>query len=238
MNNDKDVFVIKDEMDYKYAKKNNIKVIDISEWDLTGNDIQNLDIEGLGLVVPLDKCFKTYRGKMKLGDGTNTARPLFTMHDDFIDLRNSNFKGNLVTGNLDNVSYAGDTCTFLYNEDTFDNSFIETHKGYFLDKDAPQELKDFFYNPAIVIKRNSFEEDLFKFNNNREKKIYQEVLKRPVLTFEYYMTNYKYLHNKYLDRFDMSKEDKKLIKKVEKVGLDNLIDSYIDDYKSKTKIKK
>ena len=237
----KDIAVINNSLDYKNAKKNNIKVLDISKWDLTGNDLENLDIKDLGLVVPLDECFYSFHGEKQIytTGGLGTISPLYSLNDSFVDLRNSNFKGNRVTGSLDNFYdvYRGDTCSFLYNEDTFDKDFIESHKEYFLDDDAPQELKDFYYNPIKVIERDEIEESFIKINQNKDEKVFVEVLRRPKLTFEYYLTNYKYLHNKYLDRFSMSREDKKLIRMVESTGLDNLINNYIDDFKSKENVK-
>ena len=233
-----EIKIIHNSLEYKEAIKNGDKM-DLSKWNLDNNDIQNLDVHDLGLIIPLRRCFLPIngRGQCYISSKLGTCSPLYSLDDDFIDLRNSNFKGNSVIGSLADIFENDHQLTFLYNEDTFDKEYMEFHNKYFLDECAPNELKNFYYNPKEVIVEDEIEEAFIKNLEGNDKKVYKSALRRNELTFEYYLINYKYLHGKYLDRFKISERDKKLISNAEKFGIEEVIKSHIEE-SNKVKVKK
>lgn len=97
-----------------------------------------------------------------------------------------------------------------YSEDTFDETYKRKYPDYFLSENAPQELKEKYYNPQII-----------------EKEVYDCGDKKPVkyviqqtLTFNEFIEYYEFLHGKYLGNFAIDKIEKYKINIVEIYGLE------------------
>lgn len=217
--------VILDELDYREALENGEK-IDVSKWNLKGNDMRHLKIKDLHLFVPIRNCFLPVGGSCS--SRRYTLTPLINYNDDFIDLRKSDFRGNTVLGSLENIEFNDKEFVYLYNENTFDDDYKSFHHKFFLDKKAPKQLKDFYYNPSIKKVEdihNHIDWCIAKDGTEYIKK-YRDADRYQVLTFDYYLDNYEFLHKKYLDRFKMTKKDYQLIQAVEDMGLNSFMNSY------------
>lgn len=100
--------VVKSLTDYHNLLNQGITNFDFSEINLKYQDIQNINLENLGLTIDLQEIFfpfSTRSGFEKIGD-------------DFIHLEHSNLKGNNITGELCNFIDNGRICVFLYDENT------------------------------------------------------------------------------------------------------------------------
>ena len=84
-------------------------------------------------------------------------------------INNSKVGGNNVTGDLSlfEGSLYDKPVYIWYSEDTFDDKYKEKYPQYFISKDAPEELREKYYNPKIF-----YEEviDLFKYIHDSHEK--------------------------------------------------------------------
>ena len=200
---------IKSAQKYKQALENGVTSFDFSNWSLDGDNIENINLENLGLNINLRKVFVPIGGVIFLSKIAHT-KVRRKLGDDFLDLRNSNLKGNNIVGGLEDRIEENGRCSFLYNRDTFDEMYIRFHSKFFLDELAPQELKDKYYNPSMVEKETQF--GIIK------------VMYRQKLTYDEYLKYYEFLHGKYLERFSIDKKDFLLIKLSEVLGLEKTKD--------------
>lgn len=176
-----------------------------------GKDIQTLNLENKNLEIDIRKIWIPY-----------DRESVYIKHekpkDVFIHLNHTNLKGNHVTGNLSPIEGNGPNGEYLgrayywYNEETFDETYKENYPEYFLDKNAPIELKEKFYNPKIIesVRRKLTEIEM-------EKDIF---LERQTLTFKEYCKYYTYLRGKYLGKFKIDKKERAEIAFVDYFGLE------------------
>lgn len=217
----KEQSIIKNLSEYRDLLKEGQTEFDFSELDINYEDIQRIDLSNLGLNINLQKIFFPFSGSKK--DYNNIFSPLEKIDDDFIYLNNSNLKGNNVIGELTNAIKKGRSttrvCTFIYSDGTFDDVYKETHPQYFLDKNAPSELREKYYNPFA---KTGYFSTFSDPNGNEEKTLYF----RQPLTFEDFLQYYQFLHGKYIDRFKISKLDYSKIKLVEALGLEKTRETF------------
>lgn len=194
---------------------------DFSNLDIDFDDIQDINLENRGLDIDLDKIFLPYHGRVLYHN--TVLCPLFRLGDDFIDLTNSNLKGNNVIGDLKNKYESGPNglvsiCTFIYSENTFDENYKMEHPEFFLDSDAPEKLKDKFYKPAIKIAKIPQHSEVFEYQDSL-------CLYRQTLTFDEYQRYYEFLKGKYIERFNISADDYVKIREYQQ-----LMNNQSDDY--------
>lgn len=175
---------------------------DFSKLNLINEDIQNLDLSNLGLDIDLENIFIP----------SNTDQILYgSFKDDFVFLNNSNLKGNNVFGELksrlriNEDGSVGRVCNYIYSEDTFDDKYKSEHPEYFLDINAPLELKNKYYNPLVI----------YEYKNSR-------VYHRQSLTYYEFLKYYDFLKDKYIEKFNMSKVDCGRIKLVLALGFETI----------------
>ena len=184
---------------------------DFSLVDMNEIDIQGLDLRNMGLDIDLSKIYFPFDSPIRASRGS-VGRYVTGCKDHFVELRNSRLQGNNITGDLSNVQNDLGTCIFCYTEDTFDAGFKNAHPEYFLDKDAPQALKDMYYNLLLV------DADC----HDRYGDDTQALVKcRPILSLDDYLNNSYYLRGKYLDRFNINRFDYGRIKLIEALGIAN-----------------
>ena len=169
---------------------------DFSEMNMEGANLQDVDLENLGLIIDLNKIFiPYYHPHIILQAGGK-----LTTDDTFILLNHSNLKGNTIIGTLDNRKDRWDRIgTFSYGEDTFDDTYRETHPEYFLDSNAPSELKEKYYQPLV-------KKEVVPTLVHPDGEMLALTYRQP-LTFEEYQVYYDFLKDKYIDRFVISEED-------------------------------
>ncbi len=190
---------IKDEYDelssipIEIIRPNNIDVArTINKENILSNTLENINLENQNLDINLRLIHMPSYYVVK--------------YDRFIKLNNSNLKGNQIHGSL---SPFPKTITrdyevyFWYSEDTFDEKYKEIYPEYFLDSNAPQQLKDLYYNPEEI-------------QTSCGKVWY----KKRKLDFETYLKYYQYLHFKSLKNFDISKKDNAKIRLLKLFGLE------------------
>lgn len=128
----------------------------------------------------------------------------------YIDLTNACLKGNDIIGDLLPLKLFIKTSKvhlikkiyFFYNEDTFDEKYKKEHPEFFLSNDAPDELKEMYYNPKEI-----------EING-------KTYLIRKELTLENFIKYYKYLKDKSLENFNIKEETKAIIRLIKLFGLD------------------
>ena len=194
--------------EYRVALKEGIKDFDFSDLDIEGENIQDLNLENLHLHINLRNIFVPFR------KCHNVIYVNWEFYGDcFLRLNKSNLKGNQVEGDLSffHSKSEGDVY-FWYTENTFDEIYKEKYPQYFLDDNAPEYLKDKYYNPTVVTKVIPT-----IFHADGEEVTY---LTRTPLSFEEYMEHYQFLTEKYLGNFDIPKIDYAKIIIVERYGLE------------------
>lgn len=177
--------------------------LDLSELPKStdNKDIQGLNLENLNLDINLRKIWIPY-------DRESVYINYDAPKDVFIHLNHANLKGNYVVGNLSPIHGKDSNgnnlgiAYYWYNEDTFDEIYKENYPEYFLDANAPQELKDKFYNPKLKVK----ESVLKKLSEKELEK--DNFLERQTLTFKEYCKYYNYLKGKYLGNFKIDEVEK------------------------------
>lgn len=209
-NKDDKPLVIRDLTQYRQELKKGSANFDFSQLDVSGEDIQFINLENLNLDINLREVFVPFGGRAKWGN--NFLEPLFSFShfggDDFLNIKDSKLSGNNITGDLtpfkDNSYYK--PVYFYYSEETFDDNYKLKYPQFFISKDAPLDLREKYYNPKECI----LEIEHRKYN----------AFVRQTLTFDEYLKYYKYLKGKYLGNFSISKHDLKQIKIIEKYGLE------------------
>lgn len=201
--------VIRDLTQYRQELKKGSANFDFSQLDVSGEDIQFINLENLNLDINLREVFVPFGGRAKWGN--NFLEPLFSFShfggDDFLNIKDSKLSGNNITGDLtpfkDNLYYK--PVYFYYSEETFDDNYKLKYPQFFISKDAPLDLREKYYNPKNCI----LEIDHRKYN----------AFVRQTLTFDEYLKYYNYLKGKYLGNFSIGEQDLKQIKIIEKYGL-------------------
>lgn len=205
---------------YKEELEKGTTEFDFSEFDLEYEDIQNINLEGLNLNIDLRNIFVPYNGSVKIG--RNILSSIFNTYrgDYYINIKDSKLAGNNVTGDLS--YFEGNSHTrpvyFWYSEATFDDKYKSTYPEFFLSNEAPQELRDKYYNPQIIYQEVYDPLKPCEEGEYPTKEIKSYV--RHKLTLEDYLKYYEYLKGKYLGNFDISREDLIQIELIEKYGLE------------------
>ena len=197
--------------------------------DFVDEDIQNLDIQNKGYCISLRDVFIPWNGSQKTPYHYVIRNVLPGQYDAFLHLENSRLQGNEIVGDLSYFQNGEDKVYIWYQEDTFDKAYQKKHPEFFLDEQAPQTLKDKFYQKIADFDEEDYshvldayqEMDELNHSSAADFDEYGNVkgYYRQVLTFEEYMQNYEWLKGKYLDGFQISKEEKGKIRLVEGLGL-------------------
>ena len=151
------------------------------------NELENVDLENSNLDINLRKISTKELEHVEYGDA-------------FIKINKSNFKGNNIYGDL---SPLNNKIYFWYSEDTFDEAYKSKYNKFFLDDNAPDCLKDKYYNPKMKLVISKGKQHI--------------VFEKSCLTFDEYIDNYEFLKGKYLGNFKISEEDKEKIKSIDKL---------------------
>lgn len=195
----KEPVIVKNEREYRELLETVIINVDLRFMNTEYIDIQNINLNGVGLKIYLE----------------NIKLPVLETNSDYylIDLTNSDLRGNTIIGDISNrvELLSGQKYMYLYNEDTFDENYKNTYPEFFLETDAPLELKELFYKGYRNVETSfigEYASEIISFPN----------YKRSILTYETYIKYFYYLHGKYLDRFESSSLDLGKIKLVEALG--------------------
>lgn len=194
-------------------RNNETKSMDLSKLPKSTNrkDIQGFNLENLNLEIDIRKLWIPY-------DTEAVYIHYKSPREVFVHLNHTNLKGNCVIGNLSPLEGIGPQGKYLgiayywYSEDTFDETYKEKYPEYFLEKNAPQELKDKYYNPKII--------DAVKRKLTEEEKEKDAFLERETLSFKEYCKYYTFLRGKYLGNFKIDKVEKAKIAFVDYFGLE------------------
>lgn len=193
---------------------------DFSELDVTYEDIQNINLENLNLDINLRDVFVPFNGSCKFGN--NILSSVFNSYsgDYFLRIKNSRLGGNNVTGDL--TLFVGNSHTrpvyVWYSEETFDDKYKLQYPQFFISKDAPEELREKYYNPKIIYEEVTDPTSVIHDSEEKNKKV--KSLVRQKLTLDEYLKYYKFLKGKYLGNFSISKQDLLQIEIIEKYGLE------------------
>lgn len=193
---------------------------DFSELNMDFEDIQNVNLENLNLNINLRNVFVPYNGSAKIGN--NVVSPVLSSYsgDYYLKINNSRLGGNNIIGDLN--AFQGSShfnpVYIWYSEETFDYKYKSEHPQFFISKDAPEELREKYYNPRIIYKE--VVDPIAVINNLEEETKKIESLVRHTLTLDEYLKYYKFLKGKYLGNFSISKEDLLQIEIIEKYGLE------------------
>lgn len=205
---------------YRLELKKGTTNFDFRKLDIEFEDIQNINLENLNLDINLREVFVPYNGCCKIGN--NIITPVFSSYygDYYLKINNSRLGGNNVTGDL--TLFEGNSHSspvyIWYSEETFDDNYKSQYPQFFISKDAPEELREKYYNPKIVYKEVGAAVDVIHDTEEKNKKI--QSLLRQTLTFDEYLKYYKFLKGKYLGNFSISKLDLLQIEIIEKYGLE------------------
>ena len=201
---------------YKYSDLKSLQdrpdiIVDISRLpkNTDKKDIQGLDLYNFQRKIDLRKIFIPYDRE---SIWIHHKKP----RDVFIHLNHTNLKENNVIGNLSPIQGIEKnqnlgTAYFWYNEDTFDEAYKANYPEYFLDENAPQELKEKYYNPKII--------NIIDLDSEDEKEI-AEFLERQTLTFKEYIKYYEFLKGKYLGNFKITKKERAEIAFIDYFGIE------------------
>lgn len=211
---------IKNLYQYRFFLKKDKSKFDFSELNLESEDIQNIDLENLNLDINLRNVFVPYNASVKVGN--NVINSVYNSYsgDYFLQLNNSRLGGNNVTGDL--TLFEGilgyEPVYIWYSEETFDYKYKSQYPQFFISKNAPEELREKYYNPIIIYEENN--EQIKTISNLEENLKEIKTLIRQTLTFDEYLKYYKFLKGKYLGNFSISEKDLLQIKIIEKYGLE------------------
>ena len=169
----------------------NLNNIDTSSMAIPYTYLENKNLENENIVINLNNIADL-----------NSSIDSVLENDGIINLTATNLKGNKVLGNLNSyIDFNGYRIYFYYSEDTFDDNYKKVHPEFFLSSDAPDELKEIYYNPQKI---------------EKDGKTY---LRRREFSFSLYLKYFKYLNKKSLDNFIFKEEDLIKIRLVELFGL-------------------
>lgn len=192
--------------DYRKALRDGFTEFDFSELNMEGEDIQNINLENCGLDINIREVFVPFGGSTKVG--IYSLSPIVNYGDVFLRLSKSNLRGNKVYGDLSYFQEDNQKVYIWYGEDTFDEEYKAEYCQFFLDDDAPHELKKMYYNPKLV--------DGIDFISG-EKIIYYE---KNELTFDDYLKYFEWLDGKYIGNFSISNIDYGKIRMIREFGID------------------
>lgn len=204
---------------YKYFLKKDKTNFDFSELNLEFEDIQDIDLENLNLDINLRNVFVPYNGSVKIGN--SILNSVFSSYsgDYYLQINNSRLGGNNVTGDL--TFFEGTLgCSpvyIWYSEETFDDKYKSQYPQFFISKDAPEELREKYYNPRIIYETTNEQDGIII--DLKEKNEDTKILVRQTLTLDEYLKYYKFLKGKYLGNFSISHQDLLQIETIEKYGL-------------------
>lgn len=226
---------IKNLTQYREELKKSNTNLDFSELDTTFEDIQHLDLENLDLKINLREVFVPYGGTCKFGN--SIISPMFSGYtgDYFLKIYESRLAGNTVIGDLScfEDKRTNRSVYVWYSEETFDDNYKSQYPQFFLSSDAPNNLKDKYYNPQILTEMVL--DPIAAMRDAEEKYKPSTIFRRQNLTFEEYIEYHEFLKGKYLGNFKIKKLDMQKINLIEKYGLEkakslfNNIDKMIDD---------
>lgn len=191
---------------YKTELEKGTKDFDFSSLSMDLEDIQNVNLENLNLDIDLRKVFVPYLGSVLIGKNIITPMLGNNSRYHFLKIQNSRLGGNNVTGDLSYFEENNKRVYIWYSEETFDDKYKESYPQFFISKEAPEELREKYYNPKIIYKDDS-------------KSKIKEIV-RQNLTLSEYIKYYDFLKGKYLNNFYISKEDLVHIDIIEKRGLE------------------
>lgn len=205
---------------YRFFLKKDKTNFDFSELNLEFEDIQDIDLENLNLDINLRNIFVPYNGSVKIGN--SILNSVFSSYsgDYYLQINNSRLGGNNVTGDL--TFFEGTLgCSpvyIWYSEETFDDKYKSQYPQFFISKDAPEELREKYYNPRIIYETTNEQDGIIL--NLKEKNEDTKILVRQTLTLDEYLKYYKFLKGKYLGNFSISPQDLLQIETIEKYGLE------------------
>ena len=205
---------------YKFFLKKDKNNFDFSELNLEFEDIQDIDLENLNLDINLRNIFVPYNGSVKIGN--SILNSVFSSYsgDYYLQINNSRLGGNNVTGDL--TFFEGTLgCSpvyIWYSEETFDDKYKSQYPQFFISKDAPEELREKYYNPRIIYETTNEQDGIIL--DLKEKNEDTKILVRQTLTLDEYLKYYKFLKGKYLGNFSISPQDLLQIETIEKYGLE------------------
>ena len=205
---------------YRFFLKKDKTNFDFSELNLEFEDIQDIDLENLNLDINLRNIFVPYNGSVKIGN--SILKSVFSSYsgDYYLQINNSRLGGNNVTGDL--TFFEGTLgCSpvyIWYSEETFDDKYKSQYPQFFISKDAPEELREKYYNPRIIYETTNEQDGIIL--DLKEKNEDTKILVRQTLTLDEYLKYYKFLKGKYLGNFSISPQDLLQIETIEKYGLE------------------
>ncbi len=133
--------------------------------------------------------------------------PRVPEEDLFIHLENSNLKGKNIIGDLNPLVCNGYQYFFCYSEDTFDEEYKKEYPDYFLDPNAPEDVKILYYNIRYIA----------LIDEKDQKYLYYC---KKYLDYENYLKYYEFLRGKYLGNFNIQPSDLLKIQLTEKFGIE------------------
>lgn len=193
---------------------------DFSELNVNDDDIQNINLENLNLDIDLREVFVPFNGSQF--SGKSVFLPIVKVPgDSFLNISNSRLAGNNVSGSLEKFGddLYGNQTYIWYSEETFDDEYKLKYPQFFLSKDAPEELRQKYYNPIMVSKEII---DLSHITADSEENRYIkiQVPVRQTLTIDEYLKYYEFLKGKYLGNFYINEQDLLQIDIIERYGLE------------------
>lgn len=211
---------IKSIYQYRFFLNKDKTNFDFSELNLEFEDIQDIDLENLNLDINLRNVFVPYNGSVKIGN--SILNSVFSSYsgDYYLQINNSRLGGNNVTGDL--TFFEGtlgyNPVYIWYSEETFDDKYKSQYPQFFISKDAPEELREKYYNPRIIYETTNEQDGIIL--NLKEKNEDTKILVRQTLTLDEYLKYYKFLKGKYLGNFSINPQDLLQIETIEKYGLE------------------
>ena len=164
---------------------------------------------------PVSYVFLSPFGQSSITLKNNLLNP-----DYILRIKNSRLGGNNVTGDL--TLFEGNSHTrpvyVWYSEETFDDNYKSQYPQFFISKDAPEELREKYYNPKIIYETTNEQDGIII--DLKEKNEDTKILVRQTLTLDEYLKYYKFLKGKYLGNFFISPQDLLQIETIEKYGLE------------------
>lgn len=193
---------------------------DFSELNVNDDDIQNINLENLNLDIDLREVFVPFNGSQLFGK--SVLLPIVKEPgDSFLNISNSRLAGNNVSGSLDKFGddLYGNQTYIWYSEETFDDEYKSKYPQFFLSKDAPEELRQKYYNP-IMVSREIIDLSHITADSEENKYIKIQVPVRQTLTIDEYLKYYEFLKGKYLGNFYINEQDLLQIDIIERYGLE------------------
>ena len=193
---------------------------DFSELNVNDDDIQNINLENLNLDIDLREVFVPFNGSQLFGK--NVLLPIVKEPgDSFLNISNSRLAGNNVSGSLEKFvdDLYGNQTYIWYSEETFDDEYKSKYPQFFLSKDAPEELRQKYYNP-IMVSREIIDLSHITADSEENRYIKIQVPVRQTLTIDEYLKYYEFLKGKYLGNFYINEQDLLQIDIIERYGLE------------------